>query len=754
WHVDLGTGLAIVAMFHLTWHLGYYRRIPAGESTRKEAIPWKPHLDLKPFDTRSLFVLLGMVSIIAQLVLLREFIKTFQGNELIISVYLAVWMILTAAGAKAGTRYPARISLRSLLGIFLILGTLPVVIYLLLLVVTRYIFLPGYEPGMLSSFIYAVLTVMVFSLPSGFLFSYLARSVTGRMKDGSFYMLDSLGSLAGGILFGLILVFILDNLQVLSMLLLLVWIAISMIFRYPERLMTRTIYLSVAALIFAILLVPGVLERIESLRYRGTEMLETSDTPFGNLAFTRRDGQVTGYLDGNPAVYSFDLARSEETVHYPALQHPSPASFLLIGGGLSGLGGEVAAYDPVRFDYCETNPWIYRIGKKYLRPGASGGYNFIGTDGRSWLMKAPPDTRYDVIISAVTEPLTIGWNRYFTRDFFLLARQHLEPGGVLCTQLTTGGNYISDEGNDILKIHYQTLKEVFKNVLIVPGYATYFIASDRDLSLDFPALAKKRGIQATYVNGDYLDVDQVTFNSDLITEQLKETGAGINTDLRPLLFFRSIAGWKSRTGEEGLGVPGVVGLLLFLLLYFRYKPLQAGMYSAGFTGAGIQILLILVIQSMYGFAYFVAPLMITAFMAGLTVGTLAWKRIWKIPTISGFTGLTWIMALLCAVTVVLLRTEQVLGKGLTGHILPMLINVINGMIVGSVYGMGLSLEKDKGTGVIGEMYSADLAGAALGTFLPPVFLLPLIGVSSTFIFFCGINVATGLYILTRWRKTV
>ena len=40
-------------------------------------------------------------------------------------------------------------------------------------------------------------------------------------------------------------------------------------------------------------------------------------------------------------------------------------------------------------------------------------------------------------------------------------------------------------------------------------------------------------------------------------------------------------------------------------------------------------------------------------------------------------------------------------------------------------------------------YSADLAGAALGTFIPVVFILPLIGVTNTFILFCGINVATG-----------
>jgi predicted membrane-bound spermidine synthase len=54
---------------------------------------------------------------------------------------------------------------------------------------------------------------------------------------------------------------------------------------------------------------------------------------------------------------------------------------------------------------------------------------------------------------------------------------------------------------------------------------------------------------------------------------------------------------------------------------------------------------------------------------------------------------------------------------------------------------------------MGSLYSADLAGAALGTLVPPLFLLPLIGVSNTFILFCGINVAAGLYIQTGKIKS-
>ena len=67
-----------------------------------------PNLLYSEFQHRSIFILLGYISIMAQLVLLREFIKNFHGNELVIVIFLAVWMILTAMGARLGSVVPLR----------------------------------------------------------------------------------------------------------------------------------------------------------------------------------------------------------------------------------------------------------------------------------------------------------------------------------------------------------------------------------------------------------------------------------------------------------------------------------------------------------------------------------------------------------------------------------------------------------------------------------------------------------------------
>jgi predicted membrane-bound spermidine synthase len=336
-------------------------------------------------------------------------------------------------------------------------------------------------------------------------------------------------------------------------------------------------------------------------------------------------------------------------------------------------------------------------------------------------------------------------------EFFHLVKSQLRQGGVFCMQLSSGGNYVNEAGIRLLSINYHTLKQVFPHVILVPGYATYFLASESSLTLDIPSLLEDRSIETVYVHPDYLDVMRIRFDSDQLMERLSPVNRKTNSDLWPRLFFSSLANFESRMGSRSLVVTGILAVILFFIMLFSFRSLKTGMYVAGFTGAGIQILLIIVVQSYYGYAYKVAPLLITLFMAGIVAGTRLWKIIWDTPTLSKYTGLMWIMALLAAACVIVLKIEQLFIHKTAGQLILGVLNFIPGMLVGSVYGMSLALSKTEGSSAIGRIYSADLAGAALGTFLPVIFIVPLIGITNTFILFCGINVAAGLYILSRWQ---
>jgi spermidine synthase len=750
WHVDSGIGFALVAFFHLFWHLRYYtgKKVKSSAKSPGPGSFLTPYLSFTPLQEKTFFFMLGFISIMAQLVLLREFIMSFHGNELVIGIFLAIWMTLTAFGSRAGNGYQVRVSPSILFGLLVLMGALPLLIHILLILVNRFFFLPGYQPGIIESATSMVLLTALFTGVSGFLFAYVSKSRGATRSKSYHYRLDAFGSLAGGVLFGLVLVHLLNNLQHLSLLLLGVSLTVLWIYKYPQRYAMKWILILVGAIVFAMSFVPEKGNRLEGLRYRQEKIVRYKDTPYGNLTFTSRNDQVTGYLDGNPVLTAADLTRAEESVHYPALQRARTKSFLLLGGGLTGHITEAAKYNPERIDYCEADPWIFRLGQDYFPETLPDGLRFIPKDGRSWLQE-PGNLKYEVVISTAGDPVTIGWNRYFTLEFYQLVSRHLEPGGVFCMQLSTGGNYVNNQGTRSLGINYYTLKQVFPHVLIVPGSSTYFLASDDTLSLDFPALLQKHQVQTTYVHPDYLDANQIQFDSEQLTDRIRQEKQEINRDLRPRLFFATMTGLESRMGSHSMAITGIISAIIFLALWFIYPQVKSTMYITGFTGAGIQILLIMVMQSFYGFAYLVAPIMITLFMGGIVSGTLWWKKIWGKPSMRKMIGLLGLMALLSLIIFLLLKIETLFNTGIKGQFILGVFNFIPGMLVGTLFAMAVNLNDNESNYNPGILYSADLTGAALGTLLPVVFLLPLIGVMNTFILFCGINVATVFWLLLR-----
>jgi hypothetical protein len=65
--------------------------------------PIKTEFSFNPTISRrwmvTALIVLGFTTILSQLIVIREFLNVFQGNELIIGMILSIWMLLTAAGS-------------------------------------------------------------------------------------------------------------------------------------------------------------------------------------------------------------------------------------------------------------------------------------------------------------------------------------------------------------------------------------------------------------------------------------------------------------------------------------------------------------------------------------------------------------------------------------------------------------------------------------------------------------------------------
>ena len=109
-----------------------------------------------------------------------------------------------------------------------------------------------------------------------------------------------------------------------------------------------------------------------------------------------------------------------------------------------------------------------------MDPLADPRVRLIVNDARGALMLT--QERYDAIVSQPSHPWTSGSSHLYTREFFALAREHLQPGGVLLQWM---GLRFIDEA--LLRSLIATLVEVFPHVQIYrpvqPGIL--FLASDR-----------------------------------------------------------------------------------------------------------------------------------------------------------------------------------------------------------------------------------------------------------------------------------
>src|ERR1019366_7382324 len=155
-------------------------------------------------------VLIGFTAAIAQIVLMRELMVVFYGNEISLGLMLGSWLFWTAAGRLAvRTREPRRLmaGLEALVAV-----ALPATILAVRASKAVLEAVPGESLGPGPMLLGSLATLSVFSVLSGALFAAGSRfyaeqaaASTGE-ATGSVYLLEALGSAAGGVLAGLVLV--------------------------------------------------------------------------------------------------------------------------------------------------------------------------------------------------------------------------------------------------------------------------------------------------------------------------------------------------------------------------------------------------------------------------------------------------------------------------------------------------------------------------------------------------------------------
>ena len=634
--------------------------------------------------------ILGLTSMIGQIIIIKELIIVFYGNELSLGIILASWLFWVGVGSfLAGfvdklnliprcrerfetVPYSAGQGILSNVQLFISI-LLPLNIFLIRIVKSILKIQAGEIIGFMPICWVSFLSLSAVCILLGFSFTLISKLATKDAKTpskevGRIYLLEGLGASIGGIIYSFFLIKALtpfQNILIISTLNLLT----SILF---NRNIAQLIYLIGLSLIFMFNW-PNQLERFtKNLQYKPLRLVESIDSIYGNITVTKLGNEFSFYENGLLMFTSGDLLTTEESVHYAMLEHPLPKKILLIGGGISGSIEQILKHRIDKVDYVELDPSIIKLGEKYLPAIKDNRVNIAYMDGRLFVKKRGERTdnrdpesltsfgygarqrtedKYDVVILNLPDPYTAMLNRFYSVEFFGEVKNILAQDGIFSFALSSSENYINPEHAMYLSCIYNTLWSKFKNIKILPGENITFLASDKNdlLTYDTSILIKRlkeRKIHTKFVREYYLPFKLHPLRIKYIESILREFDAKkINQDFRPIGYFYHMLLWLSLFGAEKTILPHleIINLNLFILIamvsfiFARLiqksrkaslkMPVALSVATTGMSEICFQVITLVAFQSMYGYMYYKIGIILTSFMIGLVVGSFYINRI-------------------------------------------------------------------------------------------------------------------------------
>lgn len=741
--------------------------------------------------------LMGLAAAAGQIQVLRELLVLFYGNELSAGLILACWLICTAAGSGAASRFRHKgaISAKPLLFGFCLLSlALPLTIAWIR--VARFVWSvpPGsmISPG--SMILIALSATAPFCILSGAVFAIawnLASDLSAQDENGAMpvYLAEAAGSGAGGLIFYFLLLPHFPALQgsILLCFFLLSAAALVLIGRTAPGRIAAFVLIPVLLLC---VLVYGYAEKLDQrtkLLQWGKNFVASRDTPYRNLALLQNADQFSLFSNGLWTHSVPDPQTAEQTAQLPLLEHPAPKKILAIGdfspevlaqlennAGLERIDyvqsdGEFVAFEaealPAAFTKSLNDPRLHLI---YMDPN-----RFSKTASRD----------YDVIILRVGEPVNAATNRFYTVEFFTRIRGLLAPGGLLSFTAPASPNIVGPREAALLQSLHRSLKTVFPSVLVFPGDAAHFFASDGScpLTSDPDVLSRRiaeRGLDLHYVRDFYLADCLNPFRLAYLDSVLGSTGnSGINRDFEPVCYLYALGFWGAQVhpalgrlfaylSAAELSLQQLAGffLILFalplLLLRTGLGSNAAIVFNTGVCGAALillEIILILVFQVLSGSMYEQLALIISFVMAGLAAGaalgrkaeprgTDALHRLFFVQT--GFAAIAGSILVMLSLFEKFPSADPGAGPVL---IVSLILACMAGMLGGMQFTLAVSATtKNLGNRTAGTLlYAADLTGAALGAISGSLFLIPALGIPRTLLVLAAGCLAGSLALLGK-----
>ena len=483
---------------------------------------------------RAAIVVTGLCGITAQILLVREFLVTFDGNELTIGVILANWLLGEAIGAVLAGRLGRRTgrSLWPYVAVQLVFAlSLPAALFAVR-VMRSALGLTGESVGLAPVFWSSIVLLLPVSMSHGALFSLgvtiysllpgekegLGSDRSGAAAVGDVYLLETAGTVAGGALLSFLVLALLDALtSVIMASLAALMVCIVLCWSSRARALGAALGCVLVLGLAAALCGGGGWLYQASVRgqWPHLDVVSYSNSVYGNITVTRSGEQYSFFENGAPVITTPnpDIGFVEEFVHYPMLFHPAPRRVLVISGGAGGVLSEVQKYPVRTLDYCELDPALIEAVRRFPTPLTEREFSdprtrISNVDGRLFLSRAAGP--YDVILLGLPLPTDLQTGRFFTTDFFEIAKNKLADGGILALSVPGSITYLDESLAAVNLSILRGLRQTFPAVRVIANYTNFYLASKdrRILELGSEDLIKRmkeqghprRGLRVPFAN--------------------------------------------------------------------------------------------------------------------------------------------------------------------------------------------------------------------------------------------------------------
>lgn len=403
-------------------------------------------------------------------------------------------------------------------------------------------------------------------------FPLALAAISSRGQDpgrlvGGVYAANTIGAIAGALLFGIAVIPGMGTQQAQRLLIALAATAALLVLAWPaepqessEKKQKQAApaaagTLSIAGFtLFAAVLIwtvtpmpPGVVgygrffptySSLPSFLYVGEGM--NASIAVSELSNGVRNFHVSGKVEASTEAQDMRLQLMLGNI--PAMLHRQPRSVLIVGFGAGVTAGSFVPYPGIqRIVICEIEPLIPQVVSKFFADQNNQVLNdprveVIFDDARHFILTTKE--KFDIITSDPIHPWVKGAATLYTKEYFELVKQHLNPGGLV-TQWVP----LYESSSAVVKSEIATFMDAFPDATVWgntnngQGYDTVLLGQVEATRIHIDEL------QLRFSRPDYAKVQSglhgAGFNSPM---ELLGTYAGRGMDLKPWLVDAQING--------------------------------------------------------------------------------------------------------------------------------------------------------------------------------------------------------------------